>query len=44
MDLGLAGLIDNISLIGPSGHNSLIGFMGLGLVSLIGLGHVSLIG
>jgi hypothetical protein len=44
MDLGLAGLINNISLISPSGHNSLIGFMGLDLVCLIGLGRVSLIG
>jgi hypothetical protein len=44
MDLGLAGLINDISLIGPSSHNGLVGFMGLGLVGLIGLGHVSLIG
>jgi hypothetical protein len=44
MDLGLAGLIDDISLIGPSGHNGLVGFMGLSLIGLIGLGRVSLIG
>jgi hypothetical protein len=44
MDLGLARLINDISLISPSGHNGLAGFMGLGLVGLIGLGRVSLIG
>jgi hypothetical protein len=44
MDLGLSGLINDISLIGPSGHYSLIGFMGLGFISLIGLVRVSLIG
>jgi hypothetical protein len=44
MDLGLAGLINNISLTGPSGHNGLVDFMGLGLIGLIGLGRVSLIG
>ncbi len=44
MDLGLAGLIADIRLIGSSGHNGLVGFMGHGLVGLIGLGRVSLIG
>jgi hypothetical protein len=44
MDLGLAGLINDISLISPSCHNGLVGFMGLSLVGLIGLGRISLIG
>jgi hypothetical protein len=44
MDLGLAGLIKYISLIGPSGRNGLVCFIGLGLGGLIGLGRVSFIG
>jgi hypothetical protein len=38
--VGHNDLVDHISLVGSIGHNCLVGFIGLSIVSLIGLGFV----